>query len=106
MDHHSTDTMRPKFKFEVVSQYPDPLRRQLAEALEIMDTGNLNKRLEFNSNEFCRMESKIFGLDLERYILREQAEKREFKEKVNCFIKVMSRAIKVQTAAQVFFKTN
>ena len=104
MDHHSTDTIRPEFKFEVVSQYPDPLRRQLAEALEIMDTGNLNKRLEFNSNELCRMESKLFGHDLEQYILREQAEKRDFKQKVDCFIKVMSRAIKNQSESEILFQ--
>ena len=104
MDNHSRDTRRPEFKFEIVSQYPDPLRRPLAETLEIMESGNLNKRLEFNSNELCRMESKLFGPDLEQYVLREQAEKKDFKQKINCFIKVMSSAIKVQTETRVLFQ--
>ena len=40
---HGMDTVRPQFKFEVLTSYKDALRRQLAEGLYILERGDLNK---------------------------------------------------------------
>ena len=58
MEKHPTDLECPRFKFVVIGQYKDALRRQLGEALHIMDSGNLNRKMEFNQNEICRLESR------------------------------------------------
>ena len=41
---HGTEISPPKFSFSILSTFPDPLRRQIAEALHIVEMGYLNKK--------------------------------------------------------------
>ena len=90
MECHATDTSCPKFEFEILKCYSDPLRRQLFEALSIMDQGTLNRRLEFNTNEITRMESTKTCWEVESCFKREQDERQVHKMKIKSFIKTMS----------------
>ena len=76
----------PRFKFEVVGQYKDPLRRQLGEALHIMESGNLNRKMEFNKNEICRLESRQRAWETEEQIKKEMMERKRFNERIEKFI--------------------
>ena len=53
---HGMEPKRPEFSFKIIEQYPDPLRRQLSEAIHIIDKGTLNRRMEFNRNILCRLQ--------------------------------------------------
>ena len=55
MLEHSTQTKPPEFNFKVLSAYPDALRRQISEGLNILDTGILSKKLESSQNKIHRM---------------------------------------------------
>ena len=55
LTEHGLDIECPEFKFEVVAAYTDPLRRQLAEGLLILEKGDLNRRCEYNNNFICRL---------------------------------------------------
>ena len=56
MDTHSHTMEAPQFEWKVIDAYTDALRRQLGEGLHILESGALNKKLEFNHNLICRME--------------------------------------------------
>ena len=90
MESHHLDTVCPELKFEIVSQYNDPLRRQLSEALHILDTGSLNRRMEFNEKVICRLESKQTEWELENRYNTEMLARKDFNEKIQSFICVMS----------------
>ena len=66
LTQHGTETTPPDFKFEVVVKYNDPMRRQLAEALLILNKGDLNRRNEYNSNEVCRLAPGKNSLEIEK----------------------------------------
>ena len=56
MQHHGTDTRCPDFKFEIISAFKDPLRRQLTEAIYINEQGTINNKHEFGVNELNKLE--------------------------------------------------
>ena len=50
-----TETYPQRFSFSLLSKFPDPFRRQISEALHIIEMGDLNRKKEFNTNEICHM---------------------------------------------------
>ena len=90
MESHQLDTVCPDFKFEILKKYDDPLRRQIGEALYILDTGSLNRRMEFNENVICRLESKLTEWEVEKKQSAQMKERNDFNEKIENFISVMS----------------
>ena len=91
MEEHSLDIVCPEFKYEIIGQYGDPLRRQLGEALNILETGNLNRKMEYNGNEICRLESRMRSWEAELNAKKQLDDKKIFNEKIGCFINVMSK---------------
>ena len=67
------------------------MRRQLNEAINILHSGILNRRMEFGRNELCRLEPSRCEFDKEKYFQAELRERKNFKSKMEEFIKVMSR---------------
>ena len=59
MDSHGTETVSPVFTLEVVGAYSDPLRRQLMEALFIVDQGTLNGKNEFGVIEIYTLQCTV-----------------------------------------------
>ena len=98
MEHHGLDTICPEFKFEIVSTYPDPLRRQLSEALNIQDRGTMNRKLEYNKNEICRLEATMKTKDQEKLWREEFDNRKLLREKLNNFCNVMSTVNKTPVA--------
>ena len=94
MESHSLDTECPEFKFEVVRQYSDPLRRQLSEALHILEVGSLNRKMEFNENMLCRLESKQTDWEADKKYNADVRERHIFNERLENFIAVMSSVSK------------
>ena len=90
MDCHPLETTCPTFKYEIISQYKDPLRRQLNEAINILNKGILNRKMEFGRNELCRLEPAKSDYDKENLFQAELRERKVFKNKMDNFIKVMS----------------
>ena len=90
MEHHPLETQCPKFKYEVIGRFGDPMRRQLNEAINILHSGILNRRMEFGRNELCRLEPSRCELDKEKYFQAEMRERKNFKTKMEEFIGVMS----------------
>ena len=90
---HSTDTQMPEFRFKIVESYKDPLRRQLSEALHILDTGGLNKRMEFNANFICRLESKKTPTEMENEARVLMSSKKLYSVHMSDFINVMSAVL-------------
>ena len=91
LELHPLDMECPQFKFEVIGQYKDPLRRQLGEALHIMESGNLNRKMEFNKTEICRLESKQGAWESEERIKKKMLERKQFNEKMEKFIEKKSK---------------
>ena len=90
MEHHYNDAECPEFQFEIISQYTDPLRRQLSEALYILKPGTLNKKMEFNSNEICRLLPSKNSWDLEKEMITDSRERGLFKKRIAEFISTKS----------------
>ena len=90
LESHGTEVVHPQFKFEVLASYKDPLRRQLAEGIFILDRGELNRRQEFNNNEICRMVPSDNQREKEKKIKSEQVEKKNYEDKFVNFVAVMS----------------
>ena len=92
MEQHPTQIVSPQFKFEIIGAYNDPLRRQLSEAIHILEQGTLNSKHEFGVNEIYQLQCLGSSRDQESY-LREELEKRQCdKIKLQNFIDVMSVA--------------
>ena len=91
MDAHGTEVVCPQFKFERISQYSDPLRRQLCEALNIIDKGTLNGKYEFGINELCRLECSSSTREREDVTKLEIETRTINKMKMKSFIDVMSK---------------
>ena len=99
LDAHPMSVEPPEFEWKVVDAYSDALRRQLCEGLQILETGSLNKRLEFNNNNLCRMRVSSSNSDLtEKELQRELDKKKEFNGRIKKFISVMS---KLSTAIEI-----
>ena len=90
MEHHYNDPDCPEFNFRVVSRYNDPLRRQLSEALHILNSGTLNKKMEFNSNEICRLSPSQNAWEKEEEVNMDARERSTFKKKIGAFISIKS----------------
>ena len=91
MENHGTSIVPPEFKWQVLDKYSDALRRQLAEGLHIIDTGVLNRKLEFNNNIICRMEASTNSVTSENQLQKELDERKKYKENIKSFINVMER---------------
>ena len=93
MNSHGTDIIRPEFKFEIVTCYKDPMRRQLAEALLILEKGELNKKNEINSNEVCRLAPKQTVSEIVKVGKDELSDRLDFDMRFRDFVNVMSRIV-------------
>ena len=89
MDIHSTDTSPPNFSFKVIGVFSDPLSRQLSEAVNIMHTGNLNKKTEFQINDLYRMVSEQDNFTQQKESEKKKHEKAVFDAKMANFVSVM-----------------
>ena len=77
MDVHSMDTTPPSFSFKILESYQDPLSRQLSEAVNIIYSGNLNKKTEFQVNDLYRMVT-----EQDKYTQQQEAERKKKKREV------------------------
>ena len=92
MESHSSSLEPPKFKWEVIESFGDALRRQLGEGLLILQSGVLNKRVEFNNNLICRMSATtVGGVVTEKELQDEIEKKRDYTCRLKKFIKHMSK---------------
>ena len=91
MDVHGTSVVAPEFKWQVLDKYSDALRRQLAEGLHIMNSGVLNKKVEFSTNIICRMQATTTATTSEAELQKELDERRVYKDKLRNFVSVMSK---------------
>ena len=89
MECHGTSPYPPKFKFEVLNSFKDPLSRQLCEALEIIRTGNLNRKGEFKINDLCRLVTDKTEKEKEDDVFSAKTEKKVFETQLENFIDVM-----------------
>ena len=88
------ETVRPQFKFEVLTSYKDALRRQLAEGLYILEKGDLNKRCEYNSNEICRLAPVSSHREIEKEGKSIMARNGEMEGRYRDFVNVMSAVLR------------
>ena len=75
MNKHCLDTVCPDLKYEIIGSYNDCLRRQLLKAVNIIDQGIMNRKLEFQSNKLYRLEVTMQASSMERN-WKEEAETR------------------------------
>ena len=54
--------------------------------MNIIESGNLNRKMEFNRNEICRLESRQRAWDVEEQIKHNMKERKEFEERLDNFI--------------------
>ena len=93
MSKHGCDAVCPIIEFEILDTYSDPLRRQITEALYIMERGSLNRKTEFGFNDICRFEAK------DHFQVQEDGWRSEFSrrklttEKMKNFTAVMSNVV-------------
>ena len=106
MKAHPVDTKPPEFKFKILENYPDALRRQLSEAIHILESGGLNKRMEFNANFLCRLEPRKTPKEMENDARIKLSEKKLFVEKIENFINVMYNVSKCQVNHHVSNQIN
>ena len=83
----------PQFKFKVLDSFKDPLSRQLREALEIMNAGNLNQKTEFKINDLCRLVSEKTEKEKEKEVHSARLERNTLDQHLECFINVMRDVI-------------
>ena len=88
---HGTETECPQFEFEVVATLSDPLQRQLAEALLILDHGTLNRRQEYNLNDLCRLEPNYSENEIEEKGREISLRKRSYESMLTDFKMLMER---------------
>ena len=92
---HGTETVCPDFKFEIVTAYPDPLRRQIGEALNILTSGTLNRKTEFNMNEIGGFDAKEHPADVIKRVKHELDQRKKIKDDLKTFTDLMLRIEKV-----------
>ena len=91
LEKHTTSCDPPEFKWEVIDAYSDALRRQLCEGLQIIDSGVLNRKMEFHNNLICRMRTATARDELtEKELQKEMDQRRLHKMKIKKFICIMS----------------
>ena len=86
MESHDHTLEAPEFEWKVVDAYNDALRRQLAEGLHILESGQLNKKLEFSNNLICRMEVNTHDTITDEKLRLEMAKRRTYCDNINEFI--------------------
>ena len=91
---HGVETVCPEFKFKVATTFKDPLRRQIYEAVLIMEKGSLNRKHEFNLNELCSLVSNKHKPEREEEMMKEVTTKADTKMKMKNFVEIMSNVIK------------
>ena len=97
MEHHGTEVVSPQFKFELIGAYNDPLRRQLTEALQIVEQGTINSIQEFGVNELFQLQCTTSSLEQDTP-LRVELEKRQCNRvKLQSFIDVISNILTCNT---------
>ena len=89
MKCHSISPHPPAFKFEIIQSFKDPLSRQLCEALEILNSGNLNQKTEFKLNDLCRLVSDKPEKDKEEEVRTARLERDILDQHLHSFINVM-----------------
>ena len=90
MEQHGIQTKPPRFKFNILSSFKDPLTRQLFEAININAVGNLNRKSEFKSNNLCRLVCSQSEFDRERENIKSRSENSNFDSNIASFVMVMS----------------
>ena len=93
MESHGMSSHPPQFKFKVLDSFKDPLSRQLREALEIMNAGNLNQKTEFKINDLCRLVSEKTEKEKEKEVHSARLERNTLDQHLECFINVMRDVI-------------
>ena len=86
MEAHNSSEDPPEFKWSVLSSYADALRRQLGEGLHIMESGVLNRKIEFNNNLICRMEARTDERMSEKELQQELTKRKVFNENLKKFV--------------------
>ena len=89
MESHGLSPYPPEFKFEIIQSFKDPLSRQLCEALEIVNSGNLNQKTEFKLNDLCRLVSDRTDREKEEEVETARLERNILDQHLNSFINVM-----------------
>ena len=92
MENHGTEVVCPRFKFDLLGAYSDPLRRQLTEAIYISEQGTLNNKHEFGVNELYQLQCTESSRDQEAQINLELERRKFSRAKLQNFIDVMSSA--------------
>ena len=90
MESHGTGVTLPEFEFKVIASYEDALRRQLCEGLHILQSGTLNRKLEFNNNVISRLEVPDSNIYQESWLRERLDDRSSYRSKINSFIGVMS----------------
>ena len=93
MEQHGTSTTLPEFEFKVLASFGDALRRQLCEGLQILHSGTLNRKVEFNSNVISRLEVPDANIYHESWLREKLEDSASLKCKIGSFISVMSNVI-------------
>ena len=91
MDRHGTETTCPPFKIEIAGAYADPLRRQLMEALLIMEQSTLNGKIEFGINEIHVLQCTMSQKEQEEKLKAELEKRQKDKNLLQNFVDVMSK---------------
>ena len=89
MESHSLSSYPADFKFEIIQSFKDPLSRQLCEALEIVNSGNLNQKTEFKLNDLCRLVSDRTDREKEEEVETARLERNILDQHLNSFINVI-----------------
>ena len=86
MEAHNGSKDPPEFKWAVLDSYADALRRQLGEGLHILESGALNRKIEFNNNLICRMEARTDERMSEKELQQELIKRKTFNENLKKFV--------------------
>ena len=101
-EQHGTHTVSPEFEFSIIGQYKDPLRRQICEAIQIIDQGTLNRKSEFNVNELCRLETNRNWKEVQSNVIKEAESRTLFNNKLRNFVDVMKKvSCNVDTESEI-----
>ena len=95
MEVHASETKCPDFKFKILDQYSDALRRQICEAINISRIGTLNRKSEFNSNELCSLEVIHNTAEQERKWKDVFSSQKSHREKMKSFCDEMKKIKRV-----------
>ena len=101
MLQHPVDTRPPRFQFKVSSKHKDALSRQVREALQIKDQGNLNRRNEFSINEIIKLESSRYSWDAAEQFRVDKRESDNREKCLNNFVDIMHSVSRIQNIENI-----